>query len=482
MSKIINPSVIYRRQSLLDDEKNLVRQQIKAVEAVEGKGLSTSDYTADEKIKLAGISQNAEANAIKSISFNDTLIEPDDNKNVNIVIDTVSDDADGLMSVADKTKLDGIAEGAEPNVTPDWNAAEGTDGYIDNKPTIPSTAADVGAAPADHTHTAADVGAAPAEHTHTQDDVEGLTEIAQKIDTIDEGAQVNVIEKITVNGAEQPITNKTVAITVSAEGSYTEGNGISISNSKEISVDAGNGLDFDGENKLIVDSKITDAVENAHTLTYENGVEIIDDTDTKTTTIKLEDELYEKISTPLELVEGTNISFDTTDAGKLKISATGGGIASVETDGTTILGDGTTDDKIRLAVSPLELDGVENQISITPSTGKLNIGLASAVTTELAAEQQFRGTIDTTIETKVDTMKASAISETDTGLATADLVASAIGKDIQMSPGDGIKFTQSSATAPLEISMDIPIVIETDPDSFIPVNDGKLHFVVMKKA
>lgn len=462
MAKIINPSVIYHKQALLDDEKSLVCQQINAVEAIEGKGLSTSDYTHDEKVKLAGISQNAEANAIESISFNDAIIKPDDNKNVNIVIDTVSDDADGLMSVADKTKLDGIAEGAEPNVTPDWNAAEGTDGYIDNKPTIPSTAADVGAATADHTHTAAAVGAAPAEHTHAAADMTGIEEYE------------NVIEHITVNGAEQTITNKTVAITISTEGSYTPGNGIDISDTKEISVNIGDGLTIDAEKKLAVDSTITDAVENAHTLAYSNGVVIEDDVTTKTTTIKLDDELYNTVSTPIELVAGDNITLDDeSEPGKIKINANGG-IASVETDGTTILGDGTIGDKIRLAGSPLELEGTTGQITVTPSSTKLSIGLASTITDAISG-------INTTVDNAIEAKKASEISTTDTGLATADLVANALGDNLQMEEGDGIKLTQASATSPLTISMEIPIVIELDPDAFTPQADGKLHFVVMKK-
>lgn len=45
--------------------------------------------------------------------------------------------ANGLMSSGDKTKLDGIASGAEVNVQSDWNATTG-DALILNKPTIPS--------------------------------------------------------------------------------------------------------------------------------------------------------------------------------------------------------------------------------------------------------------------------------------------------------------------------------------------------------
>jgi hypothetical protein len=47
--------------------------------------------------------------------------------------------AAGLMSSTDKTKLDGIATGAEVNVQPDWSQATTTaDDYIKNKPTIPT--------------------------------------------------------------------------------------------------------------------------------------------------------------------------------------------------------------------------------------------------------------------------------------------------------------------------------------------------------
>ena len=45
----------------------------------------------------------------------------------------------GLMSSDDKTKLNGIASGAEANVQSDWNVtSSSSDAYIKNKPTIPS--------------------------------------------------------------------------------------------------------------------------------------------------------------------------------------------------------------------------------------------------------------------------------------------------------------------------------------------------------
>lgn len=46
---------------------------------------------------------------------------------------------DGLMSASDKTKLNGIASGAEVNVQSDWSVSDSSsDAFIKNKPTIPA--------------------------------------------------------------------------------------------------------------------------------------------------------------------------------------------------------------------------------------------------------------------------------------------------------------------------------------------------------
>lgn len=66
---------------------------------------------------------------------------------VKVVSDTGTDatipaattSAAGVMSGTDKTKLDGIAAGAEVNVQPDWNAASG-DAHILNKPALGTAA------------------------------------------------------------------------------------------------------------------------------------------------------------------------------------------------------------------------------------------------------------------------------------------------------------------------------------------------------
>jgi hypothetical protein len=50
----------------------------------------------------------------------------------------------GAMSATDKTKLDGIATGAEANVQANWSeSSSSSDAYIQNKPTIPSKVSDL---------------------------------------------------------------------------------------------------------------------------------------------------------------------------------------------------------------------------------------------------------------------------------------------------------------------------------------------------
>lgn len=61
-----------------------------------------------------------------------TTIELTDN---NTTYSAATASAAGLMSASDKSKLDGIAAGAEVNVQSDWNATSG-DAFIKNKPTF----------------------------------------------------------------------------------------------------------------------------------------------------------------------------------------------------------------------------------------------------------------------------------------------------------------------------------------------------------
>ena len=90
------------------------------VDKVEGKGLSTEDYTTAEKTKLAGIEANANnytlptatANSLGGIKVGANLAIDSSTGVLSGDYSAASSSAAGLMSAADKTKLDGIEAGA----------------------------------------------------------------------------------------------------------------------------------------------------------------------------------------------------------------------------------------------------------------------------------------------------------------------------------------------------------------------------------
>ena len=101
------------------------------VDKVSGKGLSQNDFTNALKTKLDGIAAGAEVNV--QSDWSQTNTGADDyikNKPTN-----ATGSSAGFMSAADKVKLDGIAAGAEVNVQSDWNQTNtSADDYIKNKP------------------------------------------------------------------------------------------------------------------------------------------------------------------------------------------------------------------------------------------------------------------------------------------------------------------------------------------------------------
>lgn len=95
--------------------------------------------SAADKAKLDGIEAGAEANV--QSDWNQTDTTADDyikNKPTN-----ATQSADGFMSSADKTKLDGIETGAEANVQSDWNQTDSSaDDFIKNKPGVATQSTD----------------------------------------------------------------------------------------------------------------------------------------------------------------------------------------------------------------------------------------------------------------------------------------------------------------------------------------------------
>lgn len=115
------------------------------VDKVDGKGLSTNDYITADKTKVTNVNEVIET-AARSVTATGISITLDKRNLVTNVVENIELDLPasttalaGLMLPSDKTKLNGIAAGAEVNVNADWNATEG-DALILNKPTLSTVA------------------------------------------------------------------------------------------------------------------------------------------------------------------------------------------------------------------------------------------------------------------------------------------------------------------------------------------------------
>ena len=115
------------------------------VDKVEGKGLSTEDYLTLDKTKVNNLNEVLE-NAVLNTTATGSTITLDKRNLVTNVVENIELNLPasttalaGLMLPSDKTKLNGIAAGAEVNVNADWNATEG-DAQILNKPTLATVA------------------------------------------------------------------------------------------------------------------------------------------------------------------------------------------------------------------------------------------------------------------------------------------------------------------------------------------------------
>ena len=88
------------------------------VDKVVGKQLSTEDYTSAEKTKLSGIQAGAQVNVGTNIAQGTrtaTTVPITSSTGSNATLDVATASLAGVMSSADKTKLNGIATGAQVN-------------------------------------------------------------------------------------------------------------------------------------------------------------------------------------------------------------------------------------------------------------------------------------------------------------------------------------------------------------------------------
>ena len=115
---------------------------------VAGKGLSTEDFTSNLLAKLNSIATNAEVNVqsnwSQSNSANDAFIQnkPTDLTDLSVhsvteLNDVTNAGSGEIITSGERTKLTGIAAGAEVNVQANYNETDNTsDAFIQNKPTI----------------------------------------------------------------------------------------------------------------------------------------------------------------------------------------------------------------------------------------------------------------------------------------------------------------------------------------------------------
>lgn len=118
-----------------------------------GKGLSTEDFTTALLTKLNGIAASAEVNVQsnwnEANTGSDAFIQnkPSDLTNLTLhgvteLSDVTSAGSGAIITSAERTKLGGIAAGAEVNVQANWNETDtNSDAFIQNKPSLaPSNA------------------------------------------------------------------------------------------------------------------------------------------------------------------------------------------------------------------------------------------------------------------------------------------------------------------------------------------------------
>ena len=196
------------------------------VDKVDGKGLSTNDFTNDLKNKLDGIAAGAEVNVQPdwNATSGDALIlnKPSLAK---VATSGSYNDLTNTPTIPDisgiQSKLDGIAAGAEVNVQSDWNeTATDSDAYIKNKPTLATVATsgnynDLSNKP----DISGKVDKVNGKGLSTND---FTNDLKTKLDGIAAGAEVNVQSDWNATSGDAFILNKPSLAKVATSGSYND--------------------------------------------------------------------------------------------------------------------------------------------------------------------------------------------------------------------------------------------------------------------
>ena len=184
-----------------------------------GKGLSSNDYTSAEKTKLAGVASGAQANVLEGIQKNGTTVTIT-NKIANISVPTKTSDLtndSNFVSDASYVHTDNNYTSTEKTKLAgiDAGANENVIETIkvnNTAQTVTSKAVNI-TVPTKLTDLTNDGNfVSDASYVHTDNNY--TTSDKNKLGGIASGAQVNKIETIKVNGTAQTITSKAVDISV----------------------------------------------------------------------------------------------------------------------------------------------------------------------------------------------------------------------------------------------------------------------------
>lgn len=167
---------------------------IGAVASEEGKGLSTNDYTTTEKTKLAGVASGAQVNKIEIVKVNGTA-------------QTITEKA---VNITVPTKVSELTNDKSYLVAADISGKENSSNKVT---TVSSTSTDTQypSAKAVYTGLSGKVDKVSGKTLSTNDYTNAEK---SKLAAIADGAQVNIIESIDINGTVQTITDKNVSIKV----------------------------------------------------------------------------------------------------------------------------------------------------------------------------------------------------------------------------------------------------------------------------
>lgn len=183
--------------------------------------------SAADKAKLDGIATGGQVNVIETVKVDGVALTPDANKAVDIDLSGKVDKVAGKQlstedyTSAEKTKLEGIATGAQANVIEEIkvNGATVAPSSKSVDITVPTKLSDLNndgnfVSDADYVHT---------DNNYT-------TNEKTKLAGVEAGAQVNVIDSVQLNGTALSINNKTVNVTavqsVSGTGAISVTSGV----------------------------------------------------------------------------------------------------------------------------------------------------------------------------------------------------------------------------------------------------------------